>query len=86
MREKKDTLVVGHVENAKKTYLPFNYRPQYLKDIYSSKIIGLGKEWAEYASADVQDDTTKECLWNLASDMHADVLVTGMHGRKGLKA
>lgn len=88
-REHKDKLVVGHIENAKKNYLPFNYRPQYLKDIYSSKIIGLPKETASYISTDIATcgkASTKEALWTLAETVGATVIVTGMHGRKGLKA
>lgn len=78
--------MVGHIENTKKTYLPFNYRPQYIKEIYSSKIIGIHKDYACYASADVGEKSTKEALWDLANENKATAIVTGMHGRKGLKS
>lgn len=42
MREECDKIVVGHVMNKSKEYLPFNLKPTYLKDVFESKIIELG--------------------------------------------
>lgn len=84
-RDHKDQLVVGHIRNNKKSYLPYNLRPDYLKELYGSKIISIHKDWARYVAADVGEKTTKEALWELANEQRATAIVTGMHGRKGLK-
>jgi len=42
LREECDKLVLGHVFNTKKDYLPFNMKQQYIQDTYESKIIQLG--------------------------------------------
>jgi len=54
-RDHKDCLVVGHVYNSKKEYLPFNMKPTYLQDMYQAKIIMLG-HWARFVDTEVNPD------------------------------
>ena len=42
LREGTDKLVVGHVFNNSKKFLPFNLKPSYIKDVYESRIFVLG--------------------------------------------
>lgn len=85
-REECDELVVGHVYNSKKEYLPFNLKPQYIEDTYESKIIHLGKK-ARFVSCEVDSAKgTKETLWALAHQNKATIMVTGSNGIKGPKA
>lgn len=86
LREDCDELVVGHITNPKKEYLPFNLKPQYIEDTYESKIIHLGKK-ARFVSCEVDPAKgTKETLWALAHQNHATIMVTGYNGVKGPKA
>jgi hypothetical protein len=78
--------VVGHIRNDKKEYLPWNMKSAYIHDMFETRILDLGKK-AEFAMIDIEEGkTTKECLWALAQERKASLIVTGMHGRKGLKA
>jgi len=86
MREKKDCLVVGHVYNSKKEYLPFNMKPQYLQDMYQAKTIMLG-HYAHYVDTEVNPDLgVKITLQMLAKDNNTTIMVTGYNGVKGPKA
>ena len=72
--------------NKSKDYLPFNLKPQYLKDVFESKIIELGHK-AHYVNGEV--DTvkgTKETLWQMAVDNNTSIMVTAFNGIKGPKA
>ena len=85
MREECDKLVVGHIMNKSKDYIPFNLKPQYLKDVFESKIIELGHK-ALYVNQEV--DTvkgTKETLWSMAVENNTTIMVTGFNGIKGPK-
>ena len=85
MREECDKLVVGHVMNKTKDYLPFNLKPLYLKDQYESKIIELGHK-AHYVNVEVDPiKGTKETLWQLAVENNASIIVTAFSGIKGPK-
>lgn len=44
MKEECDKMVLGHVMNKTKDYLPFNLKPNYLKDVFESKICELGNK------------------------------------------
>ena len=78
--------MLGHVFNSKKDYLPFNLKPQYLQDTYESKIIQLG-HWARWVNTEVEEVRgVKDCLWDLAKENKATVMVTGYNGVKGPKA
>jgi len=60
--------------------------PENIRATYESLIIGYGSKskllWEELD----YKLTTKDHILNLAQNAHADVLVVGMHGRKGPKA
>jgi len=46
--------------------LPFNLRPDYIKQIYESKLIGIGGD-GQYMFQEVDaKGTTKETLWTIA--------------------
>ena len=84
-RESCDKLVLGHIRNKEKHYLAWNFKPEYIQEIYETRLLDIGKK-GEFAITDVFDDKpTKECLFNLAQERHATVIVTGMQGRKGIK-
>ena len=85
-RERKDHLIVGHVYNNSKDYLPFNLKPQYLQDTYESKIIKYGS-WARWVDCEVEEKKpVKDSLWGLATENKATIMVTGYNGVKGPKA
>jgi len=86
-RKDKDHIVVGHISDRRKDYLPYNLRPDYLSEIYLSKIaLAWAEKKGEYAHSEVDPSkSTKECVWDLAQEKHASIIVTGMHGRKGIK-
>lgn len=85
MREECDKLIVGHVMNKSKDYLPFNLKPSYLKDIFECKIIELGQK-AQYINQEVDiTKGTKETLFQMAVDGGATVVVTAFSGIKGPK-
>lgn len=84
-RESCDKLVVGHIKNKEKTYLPWNFKPDYIHEIYETRLLDIGKK-GEFVITDIYNDkTTKECLFALALERKATVIVTGMQGRKGVK-
>ena len=84
-REHVDKITVAHITDRRKDYLPFNYRPDYIKEIYESKLIGIGSD-GQYMFQEVDANTsTKETLWAIAQDNNANIIVTGFHGRKGPK-
>lgn len=86
MREECDKIIVGHVQNKSKEYLPFNLKPQYIKDVYESKIIELGHK-AFYVSQEVDPlKGTKETLWQMAVDNNTTIMVTSYNGTKGPKS
>jgi hypothetical protein len=65
-RESCDKLVVGHIKNKDKNYLSWNYKPDYIHEIYETRLLDIGKK-GEFAMNDIsQDKTTKEYLFALA--------------------
>ena len=79
-------MVVGHIADKKKDYLPWNMKSHYVTDIYEAKILEFGSR-ARYASRDKEDSqTSKEAVWALAKETKCDMIVVGNHGRKGPKA
>ena len=87
-RSDKDHITVGHISDHRKDFLPFNLRSEYLAETYLSKIaLPWAEKKGEYVSSEVDPErSTKECLWELANEKKATIIVTGMHGRKGPKA
>ena len=87
-RPSKDMFNVCTITDAKKGDLPFIYKPEYIEDKYQAKIYANAQSGsARFIKKEKdQDKTTKETLWSLANLYHADIIVTGMHGRKGPKA
>lgn len=84
-REHQDFMSVGHIRDVTKTYLSWHFKPEYIQETYSTKLLDIGKE-GEFLMIDKQEDkTTKECLFDLARARKADVICTSMTGRKGLK-
>ena len=86
-RENHDHLVVGHItDKRKESYLPYNFKQQYLHDKYEAKLLPFGLK-ARYASREVDIMRgTKECLWELAENEGSNIIIVGNHGRKGPKA
>ena len=87
-RPGKDVFNVCTITNTKKDYLPFHLRPEYIEEKYQSKIYANAQSgYAKFLKKEIeQDKTTKETLFELAQTYCADIIVTGMHGRKGPKA
>ena len=86
MREDIDHIVVGHISDKKKDYLPWNMKPQYVNDIYEAKVMPFGKH-GRYAHREKEESqTSKEAVWALAEFEKASIIVVGNHGRKGPKA
>ena len=87
-RPVKDQFNVCTITDGKKDYLPFIYKPEYIEEKYQAKIwknVQAGN--ATFVKKELDEDkTTKETLWALTQAYNADILVTGMHGRKGPKA
>jgi hypothetical protein len=80
-----DRIVVGHVRNINKPVLSWHFKPDYISEIYESRLLEFGKK-GEFAMVDVmQGKSTKEMLVALARERGASCIVTSMHGRKGPK-
>ncbi len=81
-----DKMIISHIFNREKTYLYFDMQPDAIKKYYESLTITLGSRchlWWEEANPKV---TTKDHMVALAANAKANLLVIGMHGRKGPKA
>ena len=81
-----DRMTISHIYNKEKGYLPFDMQPDVIKQNYESLTIALGSRchlWWEEANPKV---TTKDHMVSLAGKAQANLLVIGMHGRKGPKA
>ena len=80
-----DFLTVAHVFNKNKSYLPFNMQAESIRQTYEALITGYGSKadlmWEELDPR----LSTKEHVANMTSRAGADLLVVGMHGRKGPK-
>ena len=84
-RESSDHFVCAHVRDVKKTYLSWHFKPDYIQETYETRLLDLGKK-GEFAMVDAQvGKTTKEVLFGLAVERHANVICTSMTGRKGAK-
>ena len=80
-----DFLTVAHVFDREKTYLPFNMHAENIRQTYESLIIGYGsKAFLMWEQKDPKL-TTKEHVNEMARRSKADIIVVGMHGRKGPK-
>ena len=80
-----DYLTVAHVYNKTKNYLPFNMQPENIRQTYESLIVGYGSKAKLLWEENDPRLTTKEHVLDLARTSNADLLVVGMHGRKGPK-
>ena len=82
---RQDFLTVAHVFNKAKTYLPFNMHAETIRQTYEALITGYGTHaylmWEELDP----NLSTKEHVMNMAKRAGSDILVVGMHGRKGPK-
>lgn len=77
--------MVGHVRNINKPVTSWHFKPDYISEIYESRLLEFGKK-GEYAVVDVlENKTTKDMLVALAQERGASIIVTSMHGRKGPK-
>jgi hypothetical protein len=80
-----DHVVVAHISDKRKDYLPWNMKPNFVADVYEAKILELGHA-ARYCSRETDPKkTSKETLWDLAAAEKVDIIVCGNHGRKGPK-
>jgi nucleotide-binding universal stress UspA family protein len=81
-----DFLTVGHVFNKNKSYLPFNMQAESIRQTYEALITGYGsRAYLMWEELDPRF-TTKEHVVDMTRRTGADILVVGMHGRKGPKA
>ena len=88
LRRPQDKITAAHVHDTRKSELPYNMKPHYIKEVFSCKLMVLGDK-GSYASDSFEggkEVTTKSCLMALAKSHEATITVTGMHGRKGIKA
>ncbi len=87
-RPERDMFNVCTITHATKDYLPFQYRPEYIEEKYQAKIYANAQSGsAKFIKKEVEEaKTTKETLWMVAQAYQSNVIVTGMHGRKGPKA
>ena len=82
----KDKLTVVHSFNPMKGYLPFNMQPDVIRETYQSLIIGYGTHASlVWEPLDMKKSSTKEHVLDMAKHYNADLVVVGMHGRKGPK-
>ena len=66
-------------------YLSWHFKPDYITEIYETKLMDIGKK-GEYSIVDKDEfKTTKEVLWDLALERKATIICTAMNGRKVLK-
>ena len=42
LRRKTDKMIVGHVHDQRKDFLPFNMKPNYIREVYSCKLLKIG--------------------------------------------
>ena len=87
MNEKTDKMVVSHCWRAKKNeYLPFNLKPDFIKDAADTECIALGDRW-KFDDMEMTEGgkQAKELLNEAAIRNNAHVCVVGWHGRKGPK-
>lgn len=84
---RKDRLVILHVSDKSKTYLPQHLRPTHLKNYYqdmaASMKLGCKAEWMCREKA--EGESTCSALTNMADKAGIDMLVLGSFGRKGEK-
>ena len=87
-RPGRDVFNVCTITDSTKDYLPFQYRPDYIEEKYQAKIYANAQSGdARFIKKEKdQGKTTKETLWALAQQYNANVIITGMHGRKGPKS
>ena len=87
-RPEKDVFNVCTITNPAKVDLPFQYKPDYIEEKYQAKIWKNAQAGsAKFIKKEIEEDkTTKETLWMVAQAYQADIIVCGMHGRKGPKS
>ena len=88
LRRDCDKLTVGHVHDTRKDFLPWNQKPNYIREVYTTKVVMLGEQ-GHYSAKEFMgggEEDTKSVLVDLAKENNATMVVCGMHGRKGPKA
>lgn len=67
--KKPDHLIVGNIHDSRKDFLPFNLKPNYIKEVYSCKLLKLGNN-GRFVSREFhggqEDKTTKTEIWDMA--------------------
>lgn len=53
LRRAGDKLTVGHVHDTRKDFLAWNYKPHYIREVYSCKLMMLGAN-GSFASKDFE--------------------------------
>ncbi len=81
-----DKLIVTHIFNNEKTYLPFDMQPEALKQKYLSLTLDMGTRCILQWEESNPKISTKEHMIAIAQKDNASVIVVGMNGRKGPKA
>ncbi|WIA39336.1 hypothetical protein OEZ86_005448 [Tetradesmus obliquus] len=78
-----DRLVILHVSDSSKAFLPRHLQPKHLESQYVDKAHSL-KARADWACREKgQGSSTCQTLMALAQEQHVDLLVVGSFGRKG---
>ena len=87
-RPEKDVFNVCTITNPAKVDLPFQYKPDYIEEKYQSKIWKNAQAGrAKFIKKEIEEEkSTKETLWMVAQAYQSDIIVCGMHGRKGPKS
>ena len=84
--KEKDHINVANVWSLEKEdYLEYSLKHANIKTMTDAHLIGIKKRYAWYDHEMQPGDTAKSLLLEMASLYKADVLVTGFHGRKGIK-
>ena len=86
MMKDKDHLSVANVWSIEKEeYLKYDLKHQYIKETTEAHCSGIGKRYTWYDHEMQQGDSAKSLLLEMSNIHHADLMVTGYHGRKGPK-
>lgn len=82
-----DFIEVVSITDFEKVYLPDEYRPEGLRKMMQTELLGnlLPSSYSISLIEVMPGQTKKEMLINRAKETNAAILVCGWHGRKGPK-
>ena len=70
LRRPQDKITAAHVHDSRKDFLPYNMKPNYIREVYTCKLMVLGDK-GQYAAKEFVgggEDTTKSKLMELAEE------------------